>query len=96
MPRDVEINERSRVPLNFLYGGIVGTAGLVLACASLFYSIKSDLSELKRHLNDDWTTRDQEVWVSELKDRNPTLNVPRPSALKSASTAPVGSVAIVQ
>lgn len=76
MSRDIEINERSRIPLYILYGAIVATASLSIMATKIFFSIDKRLERIERHVSEDWSLHDQELWAYKLGRENPSIKVP--------------------
>ena len=55
-----------QLPLYILVPVLLGIVSIV----GLFFSIKQDTYEMKKHMQTDWTQAHMRIWVSELKYLN--------------------------
>lgn len=73
-----EINSKTKVPAAILYGAVVLTAVAAWQIRGQLSEIRSELKAFGAHTQADWNFQDQETWALQLKNQNPSLNVPAP------------------
>lgn len=76
--KDGVITGKTKLPLKLVFSliGIIVTG--TVAVTTAFMSVKSDLSEIRTSLRNEWNASHQRIWTDRLQAANAKLTVPDP------------------
>lgn len=76
MGKDVEINERTKIPLFTMVACIGAFVGGALWISNALNRVDARLAAMEQRVSDRWTSTDMRIWVMQLKMDNQSLKVP--------------------
>lgn len=76
---NLEITEKTRMPIGVAVGCIVAFIGGALWLNNSLHRIEQRLLNMEASMNDRWTGRDMRIWTLQMRLENPNLKIPEPT-----------------
>lgn len=79
-PAGSSLDETTLIPLGIAAAIVLFAIGAAWRLSATLTKIELRLASIQHTLDGHWTLKDQLGWAMELKEKNPSMNVPRPGA----------------